>query len=286
MISTTALAKEKNLQPNELFQILNDKKWIYRKDNKWNLTREGRMAGGDIQYNPKYGEYIVWPIDLDIDKQTDYNKALTASKIGEHFKLSSQKVNLFLAELGWIDKDKGGWICTQSGRKNGAIQMEAMNGKPYVVWQKEILENKHLVREIKIASGEEVYKEDEETNTDADDFRKKFPAQFRTPDGHYVRSRAEVMIDDFLYKHEIVHAYEKKLNIDENMYCDFYLPKSKLYIEYWGLEENEKYLERKNTKLELYSKYKFNLIELNDSDIVNLEELLAAKLRKYDIVVD
>lgn len=286
MISTTALAKERNIETNALFKILTDNKWIYKKDNQWHLTKEGRMAGGDTQYNPKFGEYIVWPINLDIDKKTDYKSILNASKIGEHFSLSSQKINLYLSELGWIEKDKGGWVCTQAGLKNGAIQMEAMNGKPYVVWENTITSNRHLVREIKGATGDNEYQETEKHIDNTDDFRKKFPAEFRTPDGHYVRNRAEVMIDDFLYKNGIVHAYERKLNIDEDMYCDFYIPSEKIYIEYWGLEENEKYQERKKIKLELYSKYKFKLIELFDSDIVNLDEQFASKLRKYNIIVD
>lgn len=31
------------------------------------------------------------------------------------------------------------------------------------------------------------------------------------------------------------------------MYWDFYIPSEKLYIEFWGLEENEKYAERKKS---------------------------------------
>ncbi len=101
-----------------------------------------------------------------------------------------------------------------------------------------------------------------------------------------MRSRAEVIIDDFLYKNGIAHAYERKLNIDEELYCDFYIPSQKLYIEFWGLEENERYAERKKIKLGLYAKYKFKLIEINNNDLENLEEKLASKLRKHNIVVD
>ena len=108
----------------------------------------------------------------------------------------------------------------------------------------------------------------------------------RTPDGHYVRSRAEILIDDFLYKNGIVHAYERRVNIDEEMYCDFYIPSQKLYVEFWGLEENSQYAARKKRKLELYSKYGLKLIEVNNSDLENLDEILASKLRQHNIVVD
>lgn len=211
---------------------------------------------------------------------------MNASKIGEHFNISSQKINLYLSELGWIEKDKGGWVTTNSGKKNGANQLEAMNGKPYVVWSNEILSNKHLIREIQGATGDEEYQKVTKSESNSDDFRKKFPANLRTPDGHYVRSRAEILIDDFLYKNGIVHAYERRVNIDEDMYCDFYIPTQKLYIEFWGLEENEQYAERKNKKLELYAKYNLKLIEVNNSDIENLDENLASKLRKHNIIVD
>tara|TARA_R110000823_G_C15950476_1_gene501635 strand:+ start:6067 stop:6936 length:870 start_codon:yes stop_codon:yes gene_type:complete len=286
-ISATALSKERGIETSELFRILSNNNWIYKKDDKWNLTNEGRMAGGDIKYNPKFGEYIVWPINIDLNQTTDYSETLNVTKIGDQYNISRQKVNLFLSELGWIEKDKGGWICTEPGLKNGAIQMEAKNGKPYVVWSKELINNKHFIRLINEATGnvDDLVIEEKKLN-ETDDFRKKFPANYRTPDGHYVRSRAEVIIDDFLYKNGIAHAYERKLNIDEEMYCDFYIPSQKLYIEYWGLEENEKYAERKKVKLDLYSKYKFKLIEINNNDIENLEEKLASKLRKHNIIVD
>lgn len=239
-----------------------------------------------MTYNPQYGEFIVWPADLDLDQKTDYSATLNATKIAEQFGITSQKLNLYFSEIGWIEKDQGGWIATDLGRKNGAIQMEAQNGKPYVVWDAKITDNKHLVHEIHGATGDQQYQKEEEQTKDSDDFRKKYPANLRTPDGHYVRSRAEILIDDFLYKNGIVHAYERKLNIDEEMYCDFYIPTQKVYIEYWGLEEDRQYLARKKRKLALYAKYNFRLIELNEADIENLDERLAAKLRKHKIIVD
>ncbi len=92
-----------------------------------------------------------------------------------------------------------------------------------------------------------------------------------------------MLIDNWLYMSEIVHAYERKLPIEEDVYCDFYLPVGKVYIEYWGLEDDEKYLERKNEKLEIYKKYGFNLIELEDLDIQNLDDILPKKLLKFGI---
>ena len=217
-VSTTALAKQNNLEPQELFKILCNNDWMYKKEGTWTLTKNGRIAGGDTKYNPKFGEYIVWPETLDYNKKVDSSSTVNASKIGEHFNISNRKVNLYLAELGWIEKDKGGWVSTTAGVRNGAKQMEARNGKPYIIWSEGILNNKHLIREIKEGAGDvEIQVEDKKVEK-SDDFRIKYPANLRTPDGHYVRSRAELLIDDFLYKNRIVHAYERKLNIDEDMY--------------------------------------------------------------------
>jgi|26BtaG_2_1085354.scaffolds.fasta_scaffold01773_2 hypothetical protein len=285
-LSTSALSKAKGLESKELFETLKTKGWIYRKDNQWLLTKDGRMAGGDTKYNPKFGEYVVWPSNLNIEQEIDSKTLLNATKIGEAFKISNRKVNLYFSDLGWIERDRDGWILTSSGKKNGGHQMEMNNGVPYALWKNEVLQNKHLVRIISIGEGElDEDKEIIETTNEVIDIRKKFPADKRTSDGHYVRSRAELLIDNFFYRNGIVHAYEKKLNIDEVMYCDFYLPANKIYVEYWGMENDEKYLKRKQRKLEIYAENGFTLIELNDEDIENLDENLESKLRKVGLKI-
>ncbi len=123
------------------------------------------------------------------------------------------------------------------------------------------------------------------TATVSNNFRDKFEAKHRTKDGHFVRSRAEVIIDDTLYEYELVHSYEKKLPVEEDVYTDFYIPKGKVYIEYWGLENDPKYQERKKIKLEIYKKYDLKLIELTDEDILNLDDHLPKKLLKFGIKV-
>jgi len=37
--------------------------------------------------------------------------------------------------------------------------------------------------------------------------------------------------------------------IKEDVYCDFYIPKGKVYVEFWGLEDDEAYLERAKDNL-------------------------------------
>ena len=82
-----------------------------------------------------------------------------------------------------------------------------------------------------------------------------------------------------------MHAYERKLPVEEDVYCDFYIPTGKVYIEYWGLDE-EKYLAKKKRKLDIYKKYNFNIIELFEKDVSNLEDTLPAKLLNFGIGVE
>lgn len=91
------------------------------------------------------------------------------------------------------------------------------------------------------------------------------------------------MIDDFLYINGLVHSYEKKLPILDDVVCNFYIPpgggRTKgIYIEYWGLEDDPKYVERKKKKLQSYSQNELLLIQLNDADLQNLDDVLTRKL--------
>jgi len=43
------------------------------------------------------------------------------------------------------------------------------------------------------------------------------------------------------------------------MYCDFYILKGKIYTWFWGYEDDEAYVNRKEKKIELYKKYNLNL---------------------------
>lgn len=99
-----------------------------------------------------------------------------------------------------------------------------------------------------------------------------------------VRSRAEVLIDNWLYMQGIVHAYERRLPIEAECYCDFYLPRGRgVYIEYWGLEADPKYRDRQATKRALYAQHGFRLIELVDADIERLDDVLPRVLLRFGI---
>lgn len=294
-LSTTSLANELDVPANELFGKFKLNGWIERKGDKWILTDLGKQRGGQVRNNPKFGDYIVWPENISLEGGTTENKPklLSSTVIGKNFNISSQRLNLILSELGLIEKKVAGWAVTKLGKSLGGKQFENDNsGGRYVLWPESILENKSLkevfsetptlakeVQSIPIAQ-----QQDNGINTQPN-FREKFPATLRTKDGHYVRSRAEVIIDNALYDYKLAHAYERKLPVEEEVYCDFFIPTENVYIEYWGMENNAKYMERKEAKLAIYKKYDFKLIELNDDDINNLDDHLPRKLLQFEIKV-
>lgn len=128
-------------------------------------------------------------------------------------------------------------------------------------------------------------KADVSPNFNDEDFRNKWPREHQCEDGHYVRSLSEMLIDNWLYNHGYVHAYEKSVFMDSDpeaiVLSDFYLPQGNVYIEFWGLEDNEKYAKRKEEKIKLYDENNYNRIDLNEKDIKRLNDILPRLLAKY-----
>ncbi len=287
-VSTSALAKELNMQAKDLFQKLLEKEFIYRENDSWVLTDQGKEVGGTVKTHPQHGSYIAWDENIkatlySMDEEED--KLVNATRLSKHFNISKFRMNPILSELGMIQKSVKGWTLTKLGESLGGKQFEyVQTGIPYVCWNESILTNKRLLETMQSVQGVSAMEEKEvKTAVSSVNFREKFEAKHRAADGHYVRSRAEMLIDNWLYMSELVHAYERKLPIEEDLYCDFYLPVGKVYIEYWGLENDERYIERKKVKLDIYNKYGFKLIELEDADIQNLDDVLPKKLLKFGI---
>lgn len=283
-LSTTKLAEKFAMQPKELFAQLATLGLIKQKDGSWELTEEGKKKGGIVKDGKQYGPYIAWPSNIDLNLS---NEALiTATVIGKHFELSATKANYILSELGWIKKSLKGWELTDQGAKQGGAQDEdKKSGIPFVRWPETIVNSKVLQESMQHVTGKVTEKKVEVTEKSVEEigFREKFEAKHRSADGHFVRSKAEMLIDNWLYMAEIVHAYERKLPIEEDVYSDFYIPTGKVYVEYWGLENDPKYLARKKRKIEIYKKYGFNLIELSDKEVQNLDDFLPRLLLKYGV---
>lgn len=297
-ISTSRLAKDLGMQVGDVFAQLLGMGLVEKVGDKWGLTEEGKRRGGTYKSSPKYGTWIAWPKQIiKVESSTPGEEAkaftevaqeqwLTATSLGNAFSIPSRRMNSVLSELGWIQKSMKGWKLTQQGLAVGGVQREdTRSGIPYVAWPGTIAKNDSLRSTIEDIQGTAPAMDAEPSvpPQEAKDigFRERFPAKFRATDGHLVRSRSEMLIDNWLYMAEIVHAYERKLPVQEDVYCDFYLPSGKVYIEFWGMESDPKYAERMKVKRGVYAKYGFNLIELSDDDVHNLDDILPAKLLKY-----
>lgn len=223
---------------------------------------------------------------------------LTATEVGDHFGLKAVRINALMGELGLITRDaKRGWAPTNRGKTLGAKACQSEDtGKGYVLWPVTVLENTRLVVAVKKHLGDKTASivitpdtkiASPEPGGVVGDFRKKYPAGYRADDGHYVRSKGELLIDNYLYNYLIVHAYEPKLRVEENLCPDFFIPKGNVYIEYWGMEDDPEYSRYKEKKLAVYEKYKaeYPLIQLRDEHLRNLDDYLPQELRKYGVKV-
>ena len=105
--------------------------------------------------------------------------------------------------------------------------------------------------------------------------------RYKTADGHVVRSRGEVIIDDALYMHNVAHAYERTIVVGGiEMLPDFFLPEHGVYIEYWG-GKSPSYLSHKQSKIGTYAKNNVKLVSLEDEDLSDIDRALAKKLSTY-----
>jgi hypothetical protein len=316
-LSTSALAKALNCDAKDLTRRFRDLGWTAwnEKEQALELTDAGMKKGGIYINSQRFGRYIAWPQEfktasalLSLVPAPAVTAAptkpapvsapipapgpaapvqhLSATDLGERFGLPSTRVNSILSELGWIKRGIKGWVTTDQGLAIGAKQLENYKtGVPYVTWPAGIVQNPRFVDTINESKGAAAPPSESKpaTPTETVGFREKFEARHRTTDGHYVRSKAEMLIDNWLYMAELVHAYERKLPVEEDLYCDFYIPTGKVYIEYWGMENDPQYRERKAKKIDIYRKYGFKLIELNDTDVANLDDVLPRKLLQFGV---
>jgi len=208
-------------------------------------------------------------------------KYISNNQLAKELQITREELFNKLKKLTLIDNTGK---LTQNGIKNGGEYKKYM-GTQYISWKDKdtiisSLNKKSIFQKLISPKTKNPSKEKETSN----DIRKKYKTlEYRTEDGHYVRSKAELIVDNWLYNKGIVHAYEKKLPTEENLLSDFYIPTKNIYIEYWGYENEAKYLKRKQIKQKIYKKYNFNLIELNDKDIQNLDDILPKFLLKFGV---
>ena len=260
------------------------------------LKKEGEdfisLSKLGIQKQFQEKKYVVWEEEIVdvLDKHFNKNTTevilpefLTATQIGLQVGISAKEVNQLLVENNFMNRNEKGFYSNHAL----AEQCLTKEGKTYVKWGAEILNDPIFSREVKCSlETKEAFKEEVKTSDEeAWKFdRKTFDAKFRTSSGHFVRSRAEVIVADWLYNNDVMFAYEKRLPIVEEVYSDFFIKEKKIYIEVWGLEDT-KYLDRKAVKIKLYKENGFNLIGLSDKDIENIDDFLPLKLAQMGVVL-
>lgn len=281
-LSTSALAKSRNQESKVLFTLLKRAGYISWHESSWLLTDIGHRFGGDYVDSEKYGRFIVWPSNLVIDDTLISDSTLTATQLGEHFALPAKKINLLLSELGWIKRDDSQWKATAIGLRAGArLRKDKQNNNEFVVWHPSVLRHARLKQSVIEFKGHDA--EAHSTEKSFSSFRQKFTAKHRTLDGHYVQSKGELIIDNWLYMAGVVHAYQRQLPIEQDVVSDFYLPQGKVYLQYWGSDSDaadDRTIEHTRT---LYQEHDLSLIEIFPDDIQNLDELLPKKLKPFGI---
>lgn len=126
----------------------------------------------------------------------------------------------------------------------------------------------------------------------------EYEGKLNCEDGHVVKSKSEREIDNYLFKHNIKHAYEKKLpygkEANESLCPDFYLPDylgqgKDVYLEHWGYNANNiKYTNSQKFKMKIYKELCKNkeltlICTYEKSDINDLTSTLERKLKKSNI---
>ncbi|ASI94255.1 glycerol kinase [Vibrio rotiferianus] len=281
-ISTSALAKMRQIEAKLLFADLKRAGYIVRKDDHWILTEEGTKYGGEYVDHPKFGPFIVWPTNLHIELATSSGKTYSATQLGEKLKLNAKRMNQLLSELGWISKSDEGWSLTEAGiRAGGHLRVDKESNHTFVVWHDIVLRNKRLKQSVIEFLGQDA--ESHSTDKSLSNFRQKFEAKHRTLDGHYVRSKGELLIDNWLYLAGVVHAYERQLPIAQDVTSDFYLPSGKVYLQFWGSDTGEMSESEQEKIRAVYKNHNFNLIEVEASEVDRLDEVLPKRLRQFGI---
>lgn len=281
-LSTTALAKLRQQDAKSLFTELKQAGYINRHEDNWVLTEMGAKFGGEYVTHSQYGKFIVWPENLLIDHSASSGQRLSATQIGQRFSLPAKKINQLLQELGWITRHEQGWQVTASGATVGGQQREDKESKAqFVVWHDTVIRNKRLKQSVAEFSGQDA--EAHATDKSLSSFRQKFEAKHRTLDGHYVRSKGELIIDNWLYMNGIVHAYDRQLPIEQDVLSDFYLPAGKVYLQYWGDDQGSTSEQQRETITAIYAEHEFALIDIYPEDIEHLDERLPSKLREFGI---
>lgn len=197
---------------------------------------------------------------------------LTATQLGAQLALKGVEVNEVMIELGWLTADRR---LTALGTRMGGSTKQGKRGD-FALWPAELLENKFFTDAVKRRTQTERERPAEREQPAAT------PGEHLADDGHYVRSKGELLIDNWLYQHGILHAYERPIPGQDELTCDFFLPGGNVFIEFWG-RTGEPFVSRMKRKQAFYAEHRLRLIELESADLKVLDATLTAALRRFGV---
>lgn len=217
------------------------------------------------------GEHYKKPLEAEL-RRLYWELWLPYEEIAKIYNVSSSAVYRWFVSYG---------LPTREGH-------ETRNGRDFVYPTKEELERYYIDEEMTTAEIGEMYKIGKNTISAK---LKEFDipirpnlfngASFKTcKDGHIVRSNYEKVFDNILYKNGIEHEYEVRLPFDKRFACDFKV--NDVYVEIWGVENNQKYTERTERKIKLYQKHNAKLLSIYPNDFKNINSKIEELKRLID----
>lgn len=280
LISTSALAKKVGRESKDVFALLQQKGWLIREQDQWRLTEKGKFEGGRYTRSAKFGEYAVWPESIANHALFNgtYQQMLTVTQLAKPYGLSARRMNFILAELGWIERYHHGWNLTALGKQHRGQQTEhESSGVPYTMWPEAVRQQPDFKAAIQMLQQPNVIKIQEHS-------------YYQCANGMLVANLGLAHISNWLYFSGINHAYRRALpstdgSQEQNarLKSDFFLPEKNIYIELWGEEKSPTEIQTKLDKESLYKSLELKLIELQESDITSLDEVLPKQLLKHDV---
>ena len=111
-------------------------------------------------------------------------------------------------------------------------------------------------------------------------------SNFHTKTGHLVKTRAEMMIANFLFDNNLLFQYNTVATWadKDDFRASFYLPKLDLYIDHHPYDYVKEYQKIMKAKIKEYDKHKKRHIYLTSEDEKNIEESLRLKMKPYMIL--
>lgn len=109
---------------------------------------------------------------------------------------------------------------------------------------------------------------------------------FKTKTGHQVKTRAEMMIANFLFDNNLLFQYNTMATWadKDDFRASFYVPKLDLYIDHHPYDYIKEYQKVMKAKIKEYDKHKKRHVYLTSEDERNIEESLRLKLKPYAIL--